>query len=232
MAVTQEQFLAALVERARKVDGNDNMPLTAERYLVAVIDTILKPSLTDEPNKVDSLRKLLTTVFPDLEPLRQNMMNYIENPSTMAYLDDFYMKKRLAEAESRANLTEGSVLTAELVLKCVLENPTPAIRKYLSGGGESPKDQPIIPGGPDGYFSTLPVKAMIAAISESGLPAAISNTAGTFVCNDVLYSLLHHYAGTGTRCGFIHVPWLPEQGEPSLSLESTAKALEIAVSAL
>ena len=104
--------------------------------------------------------------------------------------------------------------------------------RICDNAGVSPKDEPIVPGGPDGYLSTLPVKAMIAAISEAGIPAAISNTAGTFVCNDVLYSLLHHYAGTGTRCGFIHVPWLPEQGEPSLSLESTAKALEIAVSAL
>jgi pyroglutamyl-peptidase len=73
---------------------------------------------------------------------------------------------------------------------------------------------------------------MIAAINEAGLPGAISNTAGTFVCNDVLYSLLHHYAGTNVRCGFIHVPWLPEQGEPSLPLSDTVKALTAAVSAL
>ena len=98
--------------------------------------------------------------------------------------------------------------------------------------GISPKDEAIVPGGPDGLFTTLPVKAMIAAINEAGLPGAISNTAGTFVCNDVLYSLLHHYAGTPVRCGFIHVPWLPEQGEPNLPLEDTAKALAAAISAL
>ena len=104
--------------------------------------------------------------------------------------------------------------------------------RITDNAGISPKDESIVPGGPDGYFSTLPVKAMIAAISDAGIPASISNTAGTFVCNDVLYSLLHHFAGTDTRCGFIHVPWLPEQGEPSLPLETTAKALEIAISAL
>jgi pyroglutamyl-peptidase len=104
--------------------------------------------------------------------------------------------------------------------------------RITDNAGISPKDEPIVPGGPDGLFSTLPVKAMIAAISEAGLPGAISNTAGTFVCNDVLYSLLHHFAGTNVRCGFIHVPWLPEQGQPSLPLEDTAKALEIAISAL
>ena len=104
--------------------------------------------------------------------------------------------------------------------------------RITDNAGISPKDEAIVPGGPDGLFSTLPVKAMIEAIREAGLPASISNTAGTFVCNDVLYSLLHHYAGTPVRCGFIHVPWLPEQGEPSLPLESTAKALEIAISVL
>ena len=104
--------------------------------------------------------------------------------------------------------------------------------RIADNAGISPKDESIGPGGPDGLFSTLPVKAMIAAIQAAGLPSAVSNTAGTFVCNDVLYSLLHHYAGTHVRCGFIHVPWLPQQGTPSLPLEDTVKALEAAVSAL
>ena len=104
--------------------------------------------------------------------------------------------------------------------------------RIADNAGISPKDESIVPGGPDGLFSTLPVKAMIGAIQAAGLPGAISNTAGTFVCNDVLYSLLHHYAGTHVRCGFIHVPWLPQQGTPSLPLEDTVKALEAAVSAL
>ena len=104
--------------------------------------------------------------------------------------------------------------------------------RIADNAGISPKDESIVPGGPDGLFSTLPVNSMIAAIQAAGLPGAISNTAGTFVCNDVLYSLLHHYAGTHVRCGFIHVPWLPQQGTPSLPLEDTVKALEAAVSAL
>lgn len=104
--------------------------------------------------------------------------------------------------------------------------------RIADNAGISPKDESIVPGGPDGLFSTLPVKAMIAAIQAAGLPGAVSNTAGTFVCNDVLYSLLHHYAGTHVRCGFIHVPWLPQQGTPSLPLEDTVKALEAAVSVL
>ena len=104
--------------------------------------------------------------------------------------------------------------------------------RITDNAGVSPKDETIAPNGPDGYFSTLPVKAMIAAITDAGLPAAISNTAGTFVCNDVLYTLLHHYQGTHVRCGFIHVPFLPEQGTPSLTLGQTIQALTAAVSAL
>ena len=104
--------------------------------------------------------------------------------------------------------------------------------RITDNAGISPKDEPIIPGGPDGLFTTLPVKAMIDGINEAGLPGAMSNTAGTFVCNDVLYSLLYHYAGTQVRCGFIHVPWLPEQGEPNLALADTVKALTAAIKTL
>ena len=98
--------------------------------------------------------------------------------------------------------------------------------------GNQPIDSPICPGGPDGVFSTVPVRAMVQAITDAGLPAAVSNTAGTFVCNDVLYTLLHRYAATAVRVGFIHVPYLPEQGTPSLPLEDTIRALEAAVRAL
>ena len=104
--------------------------------------------------------------------------------------------------------------------------------RIADNAGASPKDVAIVSDGPDGYFSTLPIKAMINAINEAGLPGAVSNTAGTFVCNDVLYSLLHHYRGTAVRCGFIHVPYLPQQGTPNLPLEDTAKALAAAISVL
>ena len=86
--------------------------------------------------------------------------------------------------------------------------------------------------GPAAYFSTLPVEAMRDAIRAADLPAAVSNTAGSFVCNDVLYSMLHRYDGTDVRCGFIHVPYLPEQGQPNLPLADTVKALTAAISAL
>ena len=98
--------------------------------------------------------------------------------------------------------------------------------------GNQPKDLPVIAHGPDGLFSTMPVSAMAAAIEETGLPGAVSNTAGTFVCNDVLYTLLHHYHGTGVKVGFLHVPQLPEQGDPSLPLADTIRAITAAIQSI
>lgn len=100
--------------------------------------------------------------------------------------------------------------------------------------GALPCDIPIAEGGPAAYFSTLPVRAMAKAICDAGLPGAVSYSAGSFVCNDVLYSLLHHFDGTAVRAGFIHVPFLPEQtvDKPSLPLEQTAAALRAAIEAI
>lgn len=95
--------------------------------------------------------------------------------------------------------------------------------------GNQPRGEFAVPDGPAAYFSTVPVENMAQAIQEAGVPGAVSNTAGTYVCNDVLYTLLHHYSGTQVRVGFLHVPYLPEQGEPNLPLERTVKALTAAI---
>ncbi len=89
--------------------------------------------------------------------------------------------------------------------------------------------EPVIPDGPAAYFVTAPVEAMAASIRAAHIPGAVSNSAGTFVCNDTLYTLLHHFAGTPVRVGFIHVPCLPEQGTPSLPLDRTVAALTAAI---
>lgn len=102
--------------------------------------------------------------------------------------------------------------------------------------GHQPKEQFIEAGGPDGCFSTLPVEAMAAAIREIGLPGEVSLSAGSFVCNEVMYRVLRHAARTmsGTICGFIHIPFLPEQVRekpdmPCLSLEDMVRALTAAL---
>ncbi|MGV7208689.1 pyroglutamyl-peptidase I [Oxalobacteraceae bacterium A2-2] len=99
-----------------------------------------------------------------------------------------------------------------------------------------PIDQPVNVNGPAAYFSTLPVKAIVAALRERGLPASVSHSAGTFVCNHVFYSLLHQSDewGTTMRAGFIHIPYLPQQaarhpGAPSMSLDCVVEGLRIAI---
>ena len=103
---------------------------------------------------------------------------------------------------------------------------------FPDNAGNLPQDEPVIPGGPAAYFSTLPARKMAEAIREAGLPGAVSYSAGAFVCNDLLYSLLHHFNGSPVRAGFIHVPYLPEQGAPSLPLNQTVRALIAAVSSI
>lgn len=94
-------------------------------------------------------------------------------------------------------------------------------------GGAQPVDEPCVAGGPAAYFSTLPVKRIAAAVD-----GAVSYTAGTFVCNDVMYAVLDETRGSATRAGFIHVPWSDElapHGQPSLPARAIADALETAV---
>ena len=104
--------------------------------------------------------------------------------------------------------------------------------------GAQPIDRPIVPGGPAAYFSTLPVKAMVAAIRQAGLPASLSNTAGTFVCNHLMYGVLHLLATRcpGVRGGFMHVPFAPQQvtdrPAPAMSVEDIARGIIAAVAAI
>jgi len=96
-------------------------------------------------------------------------------------------------------------------------------------------DEPIVRGGPAAYFATLPIKAIVAALRAEGLPASVSQTAGTFVCNHVFYGLMHAVAGRkGVKAGFIHIPYLPEQaarhpGAASMALGQVIEGIRIAV---
>jgi len=99
--------------------------------------------------------------------------------------------------------------------------------------GAQPVDTPVVAGGPVAYFSSLPVKAMLQALQAAGVPAEVSQTAGTFVCNHVFYALMYALATKRgfkrARGGFIHVPYLPEQGTPSMPLEEIVRGLRLAV---
>lgn len=110
---------------------------------------------------------------------------------------------------------------------------------FADNEGYQPTDEPIFADGADGYFSTLPNKAMVEAIRAKGIPASVSTTAGTFVCNHVLYGVQYHVRKDfpNTRSGFIHIPCLPSQtvklrGMPSMSLADDVIALEAAIEAI
>lgn len=169
----------------------------------------------------------------------------------------------LPERIGRAEITAMQVPTvfsvaAETVLKRLKQQPHDAVvcvgqaggraavtpemvainLQYASiadNAGNMPQDVPVVPDGPAAWFSTLPVRRMADAIKAAGLPGAVSYSAGSFVCNDLLYRLLRHYHGTDVQVGFIHVPYLPEQaknGAPSMNLEDIVRALEAAIKAI
>jgi len=122
---------------------------------------------------------------------------------------------------------------AELSVERVAINVDDA--RIADNAGLQPVDQPVVRGGPAAYFSSLPIKAIVAALQGAGLPAAVSQTAGTFVCNHVFYGLMHMLRRRPhTRGGFMHLPQLPEQaatqpGLPSLALSSQVAGVRLAL---
>ena len=107
--------------------------------------------------------------------------------------------------------------------------------------GRKPVDAPITPTGPAAYFASIPVKKVVRALLSEGIPASVSNTAGTYLCNFIMYTSLNHLARNGldARAGFVHVPNLPGQAaekyladktqSPSMSLETMLRGIEIAI---
>ncbi|NYD65774.1 pyroglutamyl-peptidase I [Agromyces atrinae] len=99
--------------------------------------------------------------------------------------------------------------------------------------GARPIDVAIADDGPVAYFSGLPIKSIVAALDTAGIPASVSSTAGTFVCNHVFYLLAHRAASTPVlRTGFIHVPWSDETapaGSPALPLADLARGIRLAL---
>lgn len=97
--------------------------------------------------------------------------------------------------------------------------------------GFQPRDLPIVEGGPDAYFATLPTRSAVETLQKAGIPATLSYSAGTYVCNTLFYQALHLSTGGPTRCAFLHVPYLPEQATkqarpvPSLDFATQLRGL-------
>ncbi len=105
--------------------------------------------------------------------------------------------------------------------------------KIPDNSGYQPKDEPIISVGETAYFSTLAVRKMAEAINEAGIESQLSYSAGAYVCNDLLYTLLHNFKNTNKRIAFIHIPYCTEQNKtPSMDIDTVVKALTIAIESI
>lgn len=144
---------------------------------------------------------------------------------------------RAAIAETRPALVIATGYAggrAELSLERVALNVDDA--RIADNAGQQPIDTVIVTGGPAAYFTALPIKAILRDLRAAGIPAAVSQTAGTFLCNHIFYGLMHHIAQQepALRGGFIHVPYSPDQaahhpGSASMALETMLAGLKIAI---
>ena len=123
----------------------------------------------------------------------------------------------------------------ELCLERVAINVQDA--RIKDNDGKQPIDRPVVKDGPAAHFATLPIKACVAEMRKAGLPAAVSNTAGTFVCNHIFYALMDIAQShpIPMRGGFLHIPYVPEQasrlgGAPSMALDDIVRGIEIVLS--
>lgn len=105
--------------------------------------------------------------------------------------------------------------------------------KIPDNNGNEPKDEAVIKGGEAAYFSTIPTRKIAEAINSLGIPSQVSYSAGAYVCNDILYTLLDKYKDKSVKIGFIHVPYSTEQNkEPSMKIEDIVKGLTVAIETL
>ena len=158
---------------------------------------------------------------------------------------DGAVEKLVAAARGQAG---GDRLLAVVMLGQAGGSPGLAVERLavnvangLDNAGEQRAENAVVPGGPIAYPSTLPLGAIVAAVEACGLPAFISNTAGTYLCNYVFYGFLHYLAtawgGKPPTAGFIHMPYLPEQAigkkpiPPSLSEADIGRAVRAALRA-
>lgn len=148
------------------------------------------------------------------------------------------LERAVAETDPVALLAVGQAQSrTELSLERVAVNLDDA--RIPDNAGNRPVDAPVAADGPAAYFTSLPVKAMAAALRDAGIPAGLSHSAGSFVCNHLFYGACHLRAvrRPGLRVGFLHIPLAPEQavrhpGMPSMAIDRVVAGLRIAVDTL
>ena len=182
------------------------------------------------------------TVNPSWEVARQLNGELVGGASIVARALPCVFGQSLAVlGEALSELRPGLVLVLALGQaggRCDLSLERVAINvddaRIADNAGAQPIDEAVVAGGPAAYFSSLPIKAMVAGLRAAGFPASVSQTAGTFVCNHVFYGLQHRLAASAVRGGFMHIPYLPEQaarhaGQPSLPLDTLVGAVRLAL---
>jgi pyroglutamyl-peptidase len=178
---------------------------------------------------------------PSWEAVRELEGERVEGHHLVARLMPCVFGKAIARLEAEIEALDPAVVIcvgqaggrAEISLERVAVNLEDA--RIPDNAGEQPLDGAVIEGGPVAYFTGLPVKAILRDLLAAGIPAAISHTAGTFVCNHIFYGACHvaHTRRRELRAGFIHVPYSPAQaarnpGAPSLAVPIIVEALRIA----
>jgi len=198
------------------------------------------------------VKKLLVTALepfageplnPSLEAARQ--MEKVEFPETVIHVAelpvDRFRAVEMALELLRSNKPDIVIMLGEAGGRYRVNPERVAINiddfRIPDNAGNQPKDEPIIDGGPAAYFSTLPIRAITDRIVKAHIPAAISNSAGSYLCNRLFFSVMHaiNVEGWATRAGFIHLPYLHDQAMnkypdvPSLSRESIVEAVRLAI---
>jgi pyroglutamyl-peptidase len=198
------------------------------------------------------LKRLLLTAFepfggedlnPSLETARQ--MGHISFPNALVRVAELPVDRHRAVAIAldliRADRSDIVIMLGQAGARYRISPERVAINvddfRIPDNAGNQPKDEPIIEGGPVGYFSTLPIRAIADRINKAHIPAAISNSAGAHLCNRLFYSVMHAISveGLPTKAGFIHLPYLHDQAidkypdVPSLSRESIVEAVRLAI---
>jgi pyroglutamyl-peptidase len=197
------------------------------------------------------MKKILLTGFEPFHKSNQNpsqeIVREVENVDSLSHVETLVLPvefgraaeilcKKIVEIQPDVVICLGqaegrSAITPEQVAINIDDARIP------DNSGNQPNDNPIVAGGPDAYFSTLPIKKLIKVIEESGAPASISLSAGTFVCNHVFYAVQHFCRDKNIQSGFIHVPLMESQkdefpGLPTLNLEVLVKAIKAVIKAL
>ena len=198
------------------------------------------------------MKKLLLTAFepfagesmnPSLEAARQ--MEKIDFRDTVVQLAelpvDRYGAVKIALDLIRSSKPDIVIMLGEAGGRYRVNPERVAINvddfRIADNVGNQPKDESIVEGGPAAYFSTLPIRAITDRIIKAHIPAAISNSAGSYLCNRLFFSVMHAITveGLGAKAGFIHLPYLHDQAMskypdvPSLSRESIVEAVRLAI---